>query len=152
MNDLSTIAAAVASALQGATLGQSFTAERCYYPPDYSTAATKTLKVLVLGFDEDVDLYGENATRSTCDHLHGVRAVILKRINAGDVTSPAALPELDEISDFRAAVIAFFKANRLMGGAQLSALKNAPAAYDPPTLGEKNVFVSMILLTYRMQR
>ena len=154
MNALSTIAAAVKTAIAGATLGQPFTVERHYVPPDYDTAASRDLKVLVIGSEEEVDLHGENATRDECEHDYGVKVAIVKRVNAADVTQPAALAELDGLSDVREALIDFLKANanRVMGSARLMTLKNPPAAYDPATLDQKKTFVSIIAATYRRMR
>lgn len=152
MNALSTIAAAVKTALAGATLGQTFTVERHYVPPDYDTAATKELKLLVIGFEEELDIHGPNTTRAACDHVYGVKVAIVKRVTAPDVTKPEALAELDALSDVREAVIDLLKANRQMGNGLLDALKNSPAAYDPPTLDQKKTFVSVIGANYRMLR
>jgi hypothetical protein len=155
MNQLSTIAAAVKTALDGVAgggLGQAFTVERCYVPPDYDTAATNALKLLVIAFEEDLDIRGPNSTRKQCDHVYGVKLAIVKRVTAGDVTAPEALAELDGLSDFRESVIDFLKSNRQMANGQLDSMKNAPAAYDPPTLNEKSTFVSVIALNYRLLR
>jgi hypothetical protein len=149
---LSTIAAAVTTALEGATLGQTFTVQRCYVPPDYDTAATAALKLLVVGFEEDLDLHGPNTTRRQCDHVYGVKVAIVKRVAAGDVTAAAALAELDALDGVREAVIDRMKANRVMGDATLETLKNSPAAYDPATLDQKKTFVSVIAANYRMLR
>lgn len=153
MNALSTIAAAVKSALAGASLGMTPAVRRCYVPPQYDTATTSELRLLVIAPDEDVDLQGENTTRGQCDHLYTVQVGITKRITAADVTSEAALTELDALSDFRERVIDFLKlpANRAQGEATLDGLKNSPA-YDVPILNEKKTFVSVITLTYRKLR
>jgi hypothetical protein len=152
VNALSTIAAAVTMALRGAQLNPApASIQRCYVPPDYDTAATKELKLLVIAFDEDVDLNGPNSTRDGSDHGYSVKVAITKRVEAPDVTSEAALAELDALSDFREALIDFFKANTEMGNAALDSIKNSPA-YDPATLDQKKVFVSVIALNYRTLR
>jgi hypothetical protein len=156
MNALSTIGAAVATLLTPAQLPaaapQAFTVQRCYVPPDYETAATSELKLLVVTTEEDVDLHGPNRTRSQCDHVYTVKVAMVKRVTAGDVTAPEALAELDALSDFREALIDVLKANTTQGNATLETLKNAPAAYDPATLDTKKTFVSVIALTYRLLR
>jgi hypothetical protein len=153
VNALSTIAEAVKEALTGAPgLGAVYTVQRCYVPPDYETAASEDLKLLVVAFEEDLDIHGPNATRVANDHVYGVKIAILKRVAAGDVTSEDALAELDALSDFRQNVIDFLKTNRVMGDAQLDSLTNAPAVYDPPALDQKKTFVSVIAAKYRMLR
>jgi hypothetical protein len=151
MNALSTTAAAVKSALSTAPFGQSFKLVRCFAVPEYATMATNELRVLVIAFEEEPDIHGPNTTKKQCDHTYGVKVAIVKRVDAADVTSEAALPELDALSDFREAVIDFLKNNRVMGDATLDALKNSPA-YDPPTLDKNKTYVSVIALTYRQLR
>lgn len=155
MNASSTIAAAVKTALAGASPlnGVDFAPKRLFVPADYDTAGTSELRMTVVAFEEDVDLRSENATRAECDHLYPVKIAIEKRIEAPDVTSEDALEELDALSDFREAVILFLKApaNRMMANARLDTLTN-PTIYDPDSLDQKKIFVSVIVGKYRMLR
>lgn len=153
MDELVSIAESLKVALAALSplAGLAFSAERCFVPPDYDSAATNDLKLFVIGFEEDVDLNGPNGVHDECEHKYGVKIAIAKRIKSGSVTSPQALVELDELSSFRKRVIEFVKAkeNRVQGEGTLSALKNSPATYDPATLNEKKVYVSVIDATYR---
>jgi hypothetical protein len=154
MNALSTISEAVKTALKQATFAAATPdrVERVYAPPDYDASATTELRVIVVAFEEDVDLFGQNTTREACDHVYTVKVAITKRVNAPDVTSPAALEELDRLSDFREQVIDFLKGNRDMGNGTLDTLANDSTAYNPAMLDQKKTFVSVITAKYRKLR
>jgi hypothetical protein len=152
MNALSTIAEAVRASLQPLNLGQTFTVERYFQPPDYNTAATTELKICVVGFGETPNLDDEGNTRAKTWHTYTVKVAIVKRLDAADVTKPAAIDELDALSDVRESVLEYLEKNPVMGDARLVTLSNAPAAFDPATLNEKKTFASVISGDYRLQR
>lgn len=152
MNALSTITAAVAAAIDGATFTTPPDLVERVFVPDYGTEDSR-LVIQVCGLQETPDINGESSNRFECEHDYTVKAVIFKRVNAGNVTrsDPTTMAELDGLSDLREQLLDFLKNTRGMGDAFLKELTNAPV-YDPVALDTRGVFASVITITYRMLR
>jgi hypothetical protein len=156
LNVLSTIGEAVKTALAGGTFNTAFDSIQRVYVPEYpeldpDTAGPYTQMILlVVGLEEKPDLFGENSTRVDCEHDLQIRVAMMKRITAGDVTSSAAVAEMDALSDIRQQVLDLLK-TAAVTGATLKDISNSPA-YDPAALDGNGVWVSVFALTYQTSR
>lgn len=141
------IADAVVAALNGATLSQSFTAERLYLP-EFDLPTMDTLHVSVVPAELDEEL--ADRTRDRAEYK--IHVAVQKRVSKPDVSGlntqaiDGLMQLVEEIGDL-------FRHKRLAGFEEAHWVKteNRPI-YDPKHLKEHSQFTSLLVLTFRVTR
>lgn len=145
MSLITAIADAVVAQLNGAeagTFNQSFTAER-FYRPVFDLAELKALRVSVVPKAVVITSLGRNANQ----HEISVDIAVQKKVVPEDRATLDGLLELvEQIADF-------FRLKRLEAfpAALWSRTENAPV-YAPEHLDQKQVFTSVLTLTFKVVR
>ena len=136
------IAEAVKDELNGASLSQEFTAERCYQPA-FELAEMKTLHVTVVPKGMTV----EPASRSLIQDDYQIDVAVQKKLNAADNA------ELDELMGLVEEIGDFFRRRRLdaVPDAVCVKIENVPI-YAPEHISELRGFTSILTLTFRVLR
>lgn len=134
---------AVVSALNGASLSQSFTATRKYRPPkDLKDIETLTVLVVPGGIGREL------AARNLKSELHRVDVAVMKQVDPSDNDAMDPLVYLvEEITDL------FLIADRLSGyTSALCVQADNDPAWNPEHLAKHRCFTSVIRLYFRVVR
>lgn len=145
MSLITTIAEAVVTELNGVPAGtfdQAFTAAR-HYRPQFDLAELKTLRVSVV--PRSIDITG--LMRNANQHDVAIDVAVQKKVN------PADTAELDALMLLTEQIAEFFRLRRLAGlpEALWTKTDNVPV-YSPEHLEQKQVFTSVLTLTFRVVR
>ena len=145
MSLVTTIADAVVAELNNAapgTFSQTFTAAR-HYRPQFDLAELKTLRVSVVPKGIEISGLG----RSSNQHDVSIDVAVQKKVAAADAA------ELDGLTHLTEQIADFFRLRRLtaLPGALWTKTDNVPV-YAPEHLETKQVFTSVLTLTFRVVR
>lgn len=145
MSLITTIADAVVTELNGApagTFAQAFTAVR-HYRPQFDLAELKTLRVSVV--PKGIGITG--LMRNANQHDVSIDVAVQKKVTAGDGA------ELDGLMLLSEQIADFFRLRRLsaLPEALWTKTDNVPV-YSPEHLEQKQVFTSVLTLTFRVVR
>ena len=145
MSLITTIADAVVTELNGAapgTFDQSFTAER-HYRPQFDLAELKTVRVSVVPKAIGITSLMRNANQ----HDVSIDVAVQKKV------SPTDAAELDGLMLLTEQIADFFRLRRLsaLPEALWTKTDNVPV-YSPEHLETKQVFTSVLTLTFRVVR
>lgn len=150
------IADAVADALNGASLSQSFDAERAYLPvlckqDEEGDDELAGLVVTVVARELSLAMLD----RSRDDYDYQIDVGIQKRLGSGTMTDAEVVTACDPLMGFVEEVADLFRGRRLTiaydEGPLCVAVANAPI-YDPESLEKHRVFLSVVRLTFREAR
>ena len=138
------IAEAVKDELNGASLSQEFTAERCYQPA-FELADMKTLHVTVVPKGVTV----EPASRGLIQDDYQIDVAVQKKLSAATADNA----ELDELMGLVEEIGDFFRRRRLeaVPDAVCVKIENVPI-YAPEHISELRGFTSILTLTFRVLR
>jgi hypothetical protein len=145
------LADAVVAALDGASLGQSFVIERGYVPVLELKEMGSTLFLHVV----PAGLTRQTLTRAPVSQRdYAIDVGIRRRVPEGP-KSPAEIAEaLDPLVEFAEAVADLFAGKVLAvaaGNAVCVGAETRPV-FDPASLDESRLFVSLVVLTFRLVR
>jgi hypothetical protein len=145
MSLITTIADAVVTELNGAgpgAFGQAFTAAR-HYRPQFDLAELKTLRVSVA--PKGIAITG--LMRNANQHDVSIDVAVQKKV------SPTDAAELDSLVLLTEQIADFFRLRRLsaLPEALWTKTDNLPV-YSPEHLEQKQVFTSVLTLTFRVVR
>ena len=145
MSLITTIADAVVTELNGApsgTFGQAFTAAR-HYRPQFDLAELKTVRVSVV--PKAIGITG--LMRNANQHDVSIDIAVQKKV------SPTDAAELDGLMLLTEQIADFFRLRRLLAlpEALWTKTDNVPV-YSPEHLETKQVFTSVLTLTFRVVR
>lgn len=145
MSLITTIADAVVTELNGAPAGafnQAFTAAR-HYRPQFDLAELKTVRVSVV--PKGIGITG--LMRNANQHDVAIDVAVQKKVN------PADAAELDGLMLLTEQIADFFRLRRLsaLPEALWTKTDNVPV-YSPEHLETKQVFTSVLTLTFRVVR
>ena len=145
MSLITTIADAVATELNAApagTFAQTFTAAR-HYRPQFDLAELKTVRVSVVPKGVGITSLMRNANQ----HDVAIDVAVQKKVN------PADAAELDGLMLLTEQIADFFRLRRLsaLPEALWTKTDNVPV-YSPEHLETKQVFTSVLTLTFRVVR
>ncbi len=137
----------VLNTAQAGTFAQGFTAER-QYKPEYDLAQLKTLRVTVVPKKIEIASLGRNINQ----HDVSVDVAVQKKI------SSISTSELDPLMALAEQIADYLRLRRLVlgkDGCEGSAIwvktENVPI-YSPEHLEQKQVFTSVLTVTYRVAR
>lgn len=145
MSLITTIADAVVTELNGApagTFAQAFTAAR-HYRPQFDLPELKTVRVSVV--PKGIGITG--LMRNANQHDVSIDVAVQKKVN------PADAAELDGLMLLTEQIADFFRLRRLaaLPEALWTKTDNVPV-YSPEHLEQKQVFTSVLTLTFRVVR
>jgi hypothetical protein len=147
---ITTISKAVATSLNspegGVTFSKEFTAERVHVP-EYDTQKLNSLKVFVVGSSHGINL--DEGNRRDDNKSYSVMVGFYNTIKR-DSTGKPDMDEVDAMDYLVEQVRDYFVGLNQFGSVTdlyLASLKN-DVPYDPGTLTEKGVYVSVITLTF----
>lgn len=145
MSLITTIADAVVTELNGASSGtftQTFTAAR-HYRPQFDLAELKTVRVSVV--PKAIGITG--LIRNANQHDVSIDVAVQKKVNTADAA------ELDGLMLLTEQIADFFRLRRLsaLPEALWTKTDNVPV-YSPEHLETKQVFTSVLTLTFRVVR
>src|SRR5687767_7795061 len=116
------IAALVTTLLNGATLSQSFEAERVYVPSFDVATMGSSIKLFVLALDSSVNL--DDGTREENPYRYGVTVAIYRQVSS-DADGQTSVTAADAMMQFAEEVGDFLRTNeRLSNDARLRVMKN----------------------------
>ena len=147
MSLITTIADAVVTELNGApagTFAQAFIAAR-HYRPQFDLAELKTLRVSVV--PKGIGITG--LMRNANQHDVSIDVAVQKKVPP----SPADMAELDSLMLLTEQIADFFRLRRLtaLPEALWTKTDNVPV-YSPEHIEQKQVFTSVLTLTFRVVR
>lgn len=142
------IADAVAAALAGATLSQTFAVERAYIPAA-DLADLGSLRITVV----PQSLAMTPLSRGSDEFDYAVDVGIQKRVDTAAASEDQVVAAVDPLMGFVEEVVDFFRGQAAadFGPARFVGLENAPV-YDPAHLFEKQVFTSVVTLRFKKAR
>jgi hypothetical protein len=143
---ITTIAEAVTTLINGATLSQTVTAQRCYIP-NYDIQTTPGLQIFVLATDQVIDI--ANGDRSSSADTYTLKLAIYKQLTRTDGQIVTA--DMDAMIYFVQQVSDLLKANDIEGTGGLIATRNKPL-YDPAQLDKNGTFLSVLEADYLLFR
>jgi hypothetical protein len=143
------IADAVVAALNGATLSQTFVAERFYVPVKDLQRDLGSLKVLVV----PKSLALVPVSRNSDDHTYLIDIAIQKRISKDALTNIQKKAECDPLVRLMEEIVDLFRGKALAGQAGVSCMKaENPWVFDPGSLDEEGTFLSLATLHFAKVR
>ena len=128
---------AVVVAINGQTFNPDFTAAATIVPI-YELTALKTLQVPVIGLGATEEMVGRNLTQDDYNIQVGFE----------QQAEPRDKQTIDALVGLVQAVAKYLRFMPMSGAAWIKTEYNAP--YDAKTLDTKNVFISVLTLTYRI--
>ncbi len=137
----------VLNTAQVETFAQGFAAER-QYKPEYDLAQLKTLRVTVVPKKIEIASLGRNVNQ----HDVSVDVAIQKKV------ASASVEELDPLMAFAEQIADYLRLKRLAlgedgaGGSAIWAKTENVPIYSPEHLEQKQVFTSVLTVTFRVVR
>lgn len=148
MSVLIDIAEAVKSALNAASLSQSFTAERLYVPV-YSTIDMAGLKVSVVPASDE----SERLSRASTLCTYRVDVGVQKRIGTGAMTEAEIRAACDPLMTLAEEIGDLFDGEPLAGYTAAKCTETATRViYMPQMIDTHRVFLSVVSLTFQVVR